>query len=72
MVEQWDFDSDIIFTSRKFESNGLILIGGMKNEFDESTEGFGGCIQNVILNSRKLDLRRDALQTPKGGMQECR
>jgi len=47
MVEQWDFDSDIVLKSRKFESNGLILIGGMKNKKDESYEGFGGCISNV-------------------------
>ena len=71
MVEQWDFDSDVVFTSSNFESNGLILIGGMKDKKGKSVEGFGGCVSNVVLNSHLLDLYTPN-EKPEDGLHECR
>ena len=67
MATQYDFDSDVLFTTKDFESDGLVYIGGGKS----SKKGFGGCIAWVYLNSRQLDLYNPN-QAPIEGLQQCR
>ena len=67
----WDSDSDIFYTSKSFESNGLLFIGGMKDKKGFFSEGFRGCVTNVYINSISLDLYNDIIEKPSGGLLEC-
>lgn len=71
LVAQYDFDSDMLFTDKNFESDGLVYVGGGKSAKMAAKEGFGGCIAWVYLNSRQLDLYNPN-QAPLEGLQQCR
>ena len=63
-------DSDVAFTTADFASDGFIFLGGMQNSLGDSVEGFSGCIDEVVLNNRELDLRQNLIETPENSLRE--
>ena len=63
-------DSDVAFTTVDFVSDGFILLGGMQNSLGDSVEGFSGCVDEVVLNRRELDLRQNLIEAPEDGLRE--
>ena len=63
-------DSDVAFTTVGFISDGFIFLGGMQNSFGDSTESFSGCVDEVVLNRRELDLRQNLIEAPEDGLRE--
>ena len=63
-------DSDVAFTTVDFVSDGFIFLGGMQNSLGDSVEGFSGCVDEVVLNSRELDLRQNLIEAPEDSLRE--